>query len=38
MIGDVGDDMSQIGIWVDAVELGGFDQTVNGRGALAASV
>src|SRR5512132_3555778 len=36
--GDAGEHVAEPGFWVEAVELGGFDQGVEGRGAFAAGV
>ena len=38
MVGDAAEDVAQIGLGVEAVELGGFDQGVDGGGAFAAGV
>jgi hypothetical protein len=36
-VGDACKDIAQIVFWVDAVELGGFDERVYGRGSLPAA-
>jgi hypothetical protein len=38
VIGDAFQDLAQVGLGVQAVELGGFQQRVHGRGTLAAGV
>lgn len=38
MVGDAADDIAQRGLWVETVDLGGFDQGVDGGGAVAARI
>ena len=38
VVGDAGEHVAQPGLRIEAVELGGLDQRVDGRGALAAGV
>jgi hypothetical protein len=38
MIGDAGEHVGEIGLGVEAVELGGLDQRVERGGALAAAI
>ena len=38
VIGDAGEDIGEPSLWVDAVQLGRFDQGVGGRGRLAAAL
>lgn len=38
MISNLGEDGVQVGLWVDAVQLGCFNERVNGGGAFAAVV
>ena len=37
VVGDAGQDVAQIGLGIEAVELGGLDQGVDGGGAPAAA-
>jgi hypothetical protein len=38
MVGDAAYHCAQVGFGIEAVELGGFDERVGGRGALAAGI
>jgi hypothetical protein len=38
MVGDAPEDVAQIGLGVEAVELGALDQGIDRRGALAAGI
>lgn len=38
VLGDASEELAQVGLWVEAIELGGADEAVERRGTLAASV
>lgn len=38
VIGDLGENRAEIGLWIDAVETAGLDQRQNARSALAALI
>src|SRR5512132_2181276 len=38
VVGDAGEHVAEVGFWIEAVELGGLDQGIEGRGAFAAGV
>ena len=38
VVGDAGEHVAEVGFWIEAVELGGLDQGIEGGGAIAAGV